>query len=88
MRDWDIAPGGTYMVGDAASDILAGKAAGSTALFVSDRKCYVCDELSRQNARPDFLTHSLLEAAEVIECLENNTPAAARKFNLENCLMR
>ena len=88
MRDWDIDPGGSYMVGDAASDILAGKAAGSTTLFVSDRKCYVCEELSRKNARPDFLARDLLEAAEVIEVLESKTPFAARKFNLENCLMR
>lgn len=88
LRDWDIDPVGTYMVGDGASDILAGKAAGSTTLFLSDRKCYVCDELSRLNARPDYLTSDLLEAAEVIECLENKAPASARKFSLENCLMR
>ncbi len=88
MRDWNIDPGGTYMVGDGAGDILAGKAAGSTTLFVSARKCYVCDELFRQNACPDFLVRDLLEAAEVIECLENKNPAEARKFSLEHCLMR
>lgn len=88
MRGWNLDPAATYMVGDGASDILAGKAAGSTTLFVSPRKCYVCEELSRQNARPDYLTSDLLEAAEVIECLENKTPAYAQKVSLENCLMR
>lgn len=88
MRDWNIDLSGSYMVGDGASDILAGNAAGCTTLFVSSRKCYLCDELSRQNARPDFLTRDLLEAAEVIECLEHKGPTAAWKFNLENCLMR
>ena len=88
MRDWDIDLSTSYMVGDAASDILAGSAAGCTTLFVSSRKCYVCEDLSRQNARPDFFARDLPEAAELIECLETKGPASARKFNLENCLMR
>ena len=88
MREWNIDASASYMVGDGVSDILAGSAAGASTLFVSSRKCYVCDELSRQNARPDYLTRDLLEAAEVIECLENKSVTADWKFNLDNCLMR
>jgi D-glycero-D-manno-heptose 1,7-bisphosphate phosphatase len=88
IRDWSIDASGSYVVGDGAGDILAGQAVGSTTLFVSSRKCYICDELSRQNARPDFLIRDLLEASEVIECLENKGATAAWKFNFENCPTR
>jgi D-glycero-D-manno-heptose 1,7-bisphosphate phosphatase len=88
IRDWNIDASASYMVGDGVGDILAGQAVGSTTLFVSSRKCYVCDELSRRNARPDFLIRNLLEAVEVIECLENKNATAAGKFTLDNCPMR
>ena len=88
MRDWNIDASASYVVGDGVGDILAGQAVGSTTLFVSSRKCYICDELFKQNARPDFLIRDLLEAAEVIECIENKNATAAWKFNLDNCLMR
>ena len=87
-RDWNIDASASYMVGDGVGDILAGQAVGSTTLFVSSRKCYICDELSRHNARPAFLVRDLLEAARVIECLENKNATAAGEFTLDNCLMR
>ena len=88
MRDWDIDPSASYMVGDGLGDILAGKSVRCTTLFVSSRKCYICDELSRQDSQPDFLIRDLLEAVEVIECLEHRASTAAWTFNLDNCLMR
>jgi len=46
---------GSYTVGDGVTDILAGAAVGTTTIFVSARKCYVCDELARHSAKPDFI---------------------------------
>jgi D-glycero-D-manno-heptose 1,7-bisphosphate phosphatase len=88
IQEWNIDASASYTVGDGVSDILAGQAVGSTTLFVSSRKCYACDELSRRNARPDFLIRDLLEAAEVIRCLENGDVSLAEKFSFGNCLAR
>ena len=60
----------SYMVGDGIVDVLAGSAAGTKTFFVNQRKCYVCDELARNGARPDFLAANLAEVAEVIESIE------------------
>lgn len=63
---WNIDLGASYMVGDGITDIVAGKAAGCTTLLVGVRKCYLCEELARQNAEPDSIVPSLLEAARLI----------------------
>ncbi len=62
----------SYLVGDGVTDVLAGMAAGARTLFLSSRKCYVCDELARHSARPDFIVGSLAEAVEVVRKLERN----------------
>jgi D-glycero-D-manno-heptose 1,7-bisphosphate phosphatase len=78
---------GSYCVGDGIVDILAGAAAGTTTLFVSPRKCYVCDELARQKVKPDFMVRNLGEAAEVILSLRTGDVAAAEKYAFsEGCL--
>jgi D-glycero-D-manno-heptose 1,7-bisphosphate phosphatase len=86
MRDWNIDAAGSYVVGDGVSDILAGQAVGTTTLFVSSRKCYVCEELARRGASPDFLARDLLDAAEVIEALERGDAARTGKYSFGNCL--
>lgn len=77
----------SYCVGDGIVDILAGAAAGTTTLFVSPRKCYICDELARQKVKPDFIVRGLAEAADIISSLETGDVGAAEKhaFN-EGCL--
>lgn len=60
----------SFMVGDGVTDMLAGRAAGASTLFVSSRKCYVCDELARQGVQPDYMVADLSEAVEVIRKLE------------------
>lgn len=57
----------SFMIGDGIQDIQAGAAVGSTTIFISSRKCYVCDELARQNVRPDYIVPSLADAAVLIE---------------------
>ena len=86
-RDCHIDVAGSYTVGDGVTDILAGAAAGTTTIFVSARKCYVCDELARHSAKPDFIVRDLLEASNVIYCLETGDIAAAEKYSFgDGCL--
>ena len=78
---------GSYTVGDGVTDILAGAAAHTTTIFVSARKCYVCDELSRHNAKPDFIVRDLREASDVIYSLETGDLATAEKYSFsDGCL--
>jgi D,D-heptose 1,7-bisphosphate phosphatase len=84
--DCDIDIPASYTVGDGITDILAGSAAGTTTIFVSARKCYVCDELARHGAKPDFIVGDLWEASEVIYSLETGDVAAAEKYSFsEGC---
>jgi len=78
---------GSYTVGDGVTDILAGAAAGTTTIFVSARKCYVCDELARHSAKPDFIVRDLGEASDVIYSLETGNVAAAEEYSFsDGCL--
>jgi D,D-heptose 1,7-bisphosphate phosphatase len=60
----------SYTVGDGVVDILAGQAAGTITVFVSPRKCYVCDELSRRGVEPNYWAEGLVEAAQLVRSLE------------------
>ena len=71
-REWNIDLENSYTVGDGIVDILAGHRAGTKTIFVSARKCYVCSELTRQNAWPDWVVGNLPEAAELILAVERN----------------
>ena len=61
----------SYIVGDGVTDVLAGRAAGTTTFFLSSRKCYACNELDRHGAIPDFTVSSLSEAARLIAGIES-----------------
>jgi ribonucleotide monophosphatase NagD (HAD superfamily) len=60
------------MVGDGVTDIQAGAAAGAKTILIGARKCYLCDELVRQNVRPTLIVDSLLDAVKDIGFLERN----------------
>lgn len=66
-REWEIDLAHSYTVGDGVTDLLAGRAAGTSAILVSSRKCYVCDELARQGVQPDYMVSDLWEAALLIK---------------------
>jgi D-glycero-D-manno-heptose 1,7-bisphosphate phosphatase len=66
-RELDIDLTRSYMIGDGVTDVLAGRAAGTLAIFISSRKCYVCDELARQGVQPDYMVANLWEAAVLIK---------------------
>jgi D-glycero-D-manno-heptose 1,7-bisphosphate phosphatase len=74
-RDIDLKK--SYTVGDGVVDILAGQAAGTTTIFISPRKCYVCDGLSRQGVEPNYWADGLLEAAQIVRSLEAGEQPAA-----------
>lgn len=86
-QEHDIDLGESFMVGDGVGDIVAGQAAGLTTIFVSSRKCYVCDELDRQGARPHFVVDSLVSAADLIASSQrrNLSPMAPAKTG--GCVM-
>jgi D-glycero-D-manno-heptose 1,7-bisphosphate phosphatase len=75
----------SYMVGDGVTDVLAGARAGTTTIFVSPRKCYVCDELVKQNARPTLIVSSLWDAVKDIGCLESNIEVPRDHLALSYC---
>ena len=65
-QELDIDLGRSFMIGDGINDLAAGQAAGVTTLFLSPRKCYICDELVRQRVDPGFIVPDLLSAARLI----------------------
>jgi len=81
--DLDLAK--SYVVGDGITDILAGASAGTTTIFVSARKCYVCDELARQNARPTLMVDSLMAAVNDIGFMERNVQVPSGHLTLSHC---
>ncbi len=85
-RELNIDVRQSYVVGDGVTDIVAGRAAGCTTLFVSSRKCYTCDELVRHNVQPDFIVHDLAEAAEVIQRIESGNLRSAQEFSFHQCM--
>lgn len=74
-EEWNIDLQKSYTVGDGIVDILAGKSAGTSTVFLSSRKCYVCEELSRRGVHPDYTAADLLVAAELIRSLEASKEA-------------
>lgn len=65
-RDLAIDPSRSYMVGDGVTDIQAGKAVGCTTIWLGRLKCDVCRIMQDTDARPDYVTATLYEAAHLI----------------------
>lgn len=64
---WDVDLSASYMIGDGLTDIAAGHAAGTSTILVSPRKCYLCDEIDKHGARPDFVVGSLPLALPILQ---------------------
>lgn len=77
-RDFNLDLARCYLAGDGIPDVRAGRAAGVTTLLINDRKCYFCEELARQGARPDYWVSNLAQAVTVIERLEAGEPVVER----------
>ena len=83
--EWDLDLAASYMVGDGVTDILAGSGAGTTTILVSGRKCYVCEELLKHDARPNLIVASLPDAAQAIRSIERSGRAPREHLALAAC---
>jgi D-glycero-D-manno-heptose 1,7-bisphosphate phosphatase len=72
-QELDINLSQSYMIGDGITDILAGQAIGATTVFVGSRKCYICDELSRQDVQCDYIVGDLPQAVKIIQTIETRS---------------
>jgi D-sedoheptulose 7-phosphate isomerase len=71
-RELEIDLARSYTVGDGLVDIQAGRRAGTRTIFISPRKCYVCEELAKQNTWPDWTAENLPAAVDLILNAERN----------------
>jgi len=72
--EWEIDLTASFMVGDGLTDVLAGKAAGARTILVNSRKCYLCGEIEKNDAEPEFFATSLANAVEMIRAQQNLHP--------------
>jgi D-glycero-D-manno-heptose 1,7-bisphosphate phosphatase len=79
-EEWGIALQDSYFVGDGISDIVAGHYAGCKTFLVNSRKCYICDELARQQVEPDFIAKNLTDVVECIRLIEKQDVAFADPY--------
>jgi len=63
---WKINLAASFMVGDGLTDALAGRAAGARTILLNYRKCYLCEEMAKLRATPDFLASTLGAAVDII----------------------
>ena len=84
-EEWDIDLQRSYFVGDGISDVVAGQRAGCKTFLVNSRKCYICDELARQQVEPDFMAKDLADAVEAIGMIaqDNVQQVEAYRFRCE-----
>ena len=59
-------PSRSFSVGDSLVDVKAGKAAGFKTILIGSMKCDLCRLMDQENARPDFVVASLMNAVDVI----------------------
>ena len=81
----------SYMIGDGLTDVLAGKAAGCTSIFLGNLKCDICALMDERGARPDFQARDLPEAVDLIcrdLAAENASTTSAAFSNKRNCLIK
>jgi D-glycero-D-manno-heptose 1,7-bisphosphate phosphatase len=69
-QELDIDLRQSYMIGDGITDILAGQVVGATTVFVGSRKCYTCNEFSKQKAQCDYIVVDLPQAVKIIQTIE------------------
>ena len=79
-RNLNIDLSKSYMLGDGVTDIVAGHRAGARTIFVSSRKCYMCDSLAEHEVRPDYWADGAYEAVGIIARLENGEYEAVKEF--------
>jgi len=66
LSELTIDPSRSFSIGDSLIDVKAGKAAGLTTILIGSMKCDLCKLMEQENARPDFLVKSLINAVDII----------------------
>ena len=70
----DIALDQSYFIGDGITDMQAGQAAGTTNLLVyPSSRCYICEELNRQQVQPHYIVPSLHDGVRLIQQVETDS---------------
>lgn len=64
VRELQLDPAHSCMIGDGLNDVQAGAAAGCRTVWIGRRRCDVCEMMSREHAAPDAVAGSLIEAVE------------------------
>jgi D-glycero-D-manno-heptose 1,7-bisphosphate phosphatase len=72
-QELDIDLRQSYMIGDGITDILAGQKIGATTMFIGSRKCYTCDEFSKQGVHFDYIVVDLPQAVKIIQTIETRS---------------
>ncbi len=80
-KDWDINLRESFFLGDGITDIVAGQRAGCRTFLLNSRKCYICDELARQEIKPDFIAKDLADAVHAIDQFEQGVPGAEETYS-------
>jgi D,D-heptose 1,7-bisphosphate phosphatase len=57
----------SWMIGDGLTDVKAGKGAGTRTILLGRMKCELCHLMDEEDAHPDLIASSLLEAAWQVE---------------------
>jgi len=63
----DIDLSTSWMIGDGIIDIKAGMKAGCKTILIGREKCYLCNRLEDEGAKPDFIAPNLFKASLIIE---------------------
>ncbi len=71
-EEMNIDLGRSVMIGDGLTDVVAGQQAGSCTILLSQRKCYLCDEMERRGSAPDFLATTLADAVPIVRAMNSN----------------
>jgi D-glycero-D-manno-heptose 1,7-bisphosphate phosphatase len=79
-EEWHIDLHDSYFIGDGISDVVAGQRAGCKTFLVNSRKCYICDELARQQVEPDFMAKDLADAVKAIRMITQDKVQLAEPY--------
>ena len=66
LSELNIDPRRSFSIGDSLTDVKAGKAAGLATILIGSMKCDLCRLMDQQDAHPDFVVTSLMNAVEII----------------------
>lgn len=69
-NELEIHLGRSYMIGDGLTDVQAGRAVGCTTIWLGKLKCEICRVMDENGSRPDYISLTLSQAAELIEQME------------------